>query len=134
MQVDVFARADGGDGDDGVLVVRGGDDDGVDVLVGEEVVIAGVAGDAIVGLAGLLGIEVVNELLALFDAGSVEVTDGHDAGVFDLEDVRHVVAAGDATHADGANVDAVAGGHLAEDRRRDDGGEACCCGCSQGGL
>ena len=54
LQVDVLAGADGVDGDERVPVVGGADDDGVDVLVGEELVIVGVAGDAVVGLAGLL--------------------------------------------------------------------------------
>ena len=117
-----------------MLVVGGADDYGVDVLVGEEVAVVGIAGDAVVGLAGLFGVVVVDELLAFFNSMASKVADCDDAGAIDLEDVGHVVATGDAADADGSYVDAIAGGHLTEDGGRDDSGEASDGSGSQGRL
>ena len=47
--------------DQRVLMVRRADHDGVDILVGQKLVVVVVAGDPVVGLARLLGIEVVDE-------------------------------------------------------------------------
>ena len=52
LQVDVLAGLDRGDRDERVPVVGRADDDGVDVAVGEQLAVVGVAGDAVVGLAG----------------------------------------------------------------------------------
>jgi hypothetical protein len=52
-------------GGDGVPVVRRADHDSVDVLVGEEVVVVGVCGHSVVGLAGLLAVLLLDEPLAI---------------------------------------------------------------------
>ena len=105
-------------------MVGGGDDDGVDVGVGEEVVVVGVSSDAVVGLAGFLRVEIVDELFALNDAVGGEIADSDDAGGVTLRMFGHVVAARDTAYADGSDVDLFAGGELAEDARREDDGEA----------
>ncbi len=124
LQVDVFAGAHGVDADERVPVIGRADDDGVDVFVGEQLVVIAVAGNAVVGLAGFLCVEIVDELFAVFDTMSIEVADGHDAGAVELHDAGHVVHAGDAADADGADIDAFAGRELAEDRGGNDGGES----------
>ena len=68
LQVDVLAVLHRGDRDQRVPVIRRADDDGVDVLVGEQLAVVGVAGDAVVRLAGFLGVEVVDQLLAVLHA------------------------------------------------------------------
>ena len=50
LQVDVLARADGVDRDQGVPVIGRADDDGVDILVGEQVTVVAQPGDAVIGL------------------------------------------------------------------------------------
>ena len=115
LQVDVFLRAHCVDGEDGVLMVGRADDDGVDVFVGEEFAIVVVAGDAVVGLAGLFGVVAVDEGLAQFNAVRVEIADRDDVGLIVLPDARQVVAARDAADADGAYVDAIARRGLSED-------------------
>ena len=124
LQVDVFAGANGIDGDERVPVVGRADEDGVDVFVCKQVVIVGVACDAIVGLAELGGVGFVDELFAIFDTIGVEVANGDDAGIVYGEDVGHVMDARDAPHADGADVDLLAGRVLAEKARRNNGREA----------
>ena len=93
-------------------------------LLREQLAVVGVDRDAVVRLAGLLRVEVVDELLAVLDAAAVEVAHGHDARRVVLPACPAVVAARDAPDADGADVDAVARRVLAEDRRRHDRGEA----------
>src|ERR1700730_16534709 len=124
LQVDVFLCADCIDGEYGVLMVGCADDDSVDVFVGEELAIVMIAGDAVVRLAGFLGVVAVDEGLAQFNSVCIEIADCNDVGLIVLPDTGKVVAAGDAAYADGAYVDAVAGRELSEDARGDNGGEA----------
>jgi len=91
--VDVFLCTDRIDCEDGVLMVGRADDDGVNVFVGEEFAIVVIARHALVGLAGFLGVEAVDERLAQFNAVRVEIADRHDVGLIVLPDARQVVAA-----------------------------------------
>ncbi len=110
LQVDVLAGLDGRDRRKGVPVVRGADEDGVDVLAREQLPVVEVAPDAVEGLARLLRVVAVHEDLRVLHPPAVEVAHGHDLGVVVLPDPRHVVRPRDAAGADGAHVDAVAGG------------------------
>ena len=65
----------------------------IDVLVGEQFVIVRVAGDAVVGLTRLLGVEIVHEFLAVFDAMGIQIADRNDAGTVVLQNAGHVVRA-----------------------------------------
>jgi hypothetical protein len=104
-------------------VIRRADDDRVDVLVGEQLAIVRVAGDAVVRLPGFPGVKVVDVLLAVLHAVRVEVAHGHDPRGVELADVREVVPARDAPDADGADVDPVARRGRPENGRGDDGRE-----------
>ena len=105
-------------------MVRRRDHDGVHVLVREQLLVVEVARDAVVGLAGLLGVVAVDEHLRVLHPPAVEVADGHDPRRVELPDARHVVAARDAPRADRPDVDAVARGGRAEDGRGHDRREA----------
>jgi hypothetical protein len=99
FQVHVLALVHGLEGDRGVPVVRGGDDDGVDVRAVDHLVIVEVA----VALV---------EFLVLVQAPLIDVADGQDlTGIGILADLgklaAHVGAA--TTNADHADVDAIIG-------------------------
>jgi len=124
LQVDVFACADGIHRQNGVLMVGSGDDDGVDILVRQQVVIVAVPGNTVVGLPRFLCIDAVDQRLRIFNTPGAKIADRHNAGVLKLPDTRHIMSAGDAAGADCADVDAIARRHLAEDTRWHDGRKA----------
>jgi hypothetical protein len=120
----VLAGADCIDGDVRVPVVRRADKYGVDVFVGEQIVVVGVASDAVVRLAEFCGVGFIDELFAIFHTIRVEIANSNDACVIDGKDIGHVVAARDAAAPNGSNVDLFAGRILAEQARGNEGGEA----------
>ena len=125
LQVDVLAGTGRGNRDGRVPVVGRADDDRVDVAVGEQFAVVGVPGHAVVRLAAALRVLAVDQHLGVLDAAGVEIADGHDAGLRELPEARHVVTARDAADADGADGDLVARRLRAEHRGRHDAGEAC---------
>ncbi len=109
--VDIFAGADGGDGDVGVPVVGRGDDNDVDIFAGDdlaEIVIRGAAG---VGAAGLGGVGGVHGFLGVLAAGGVDVADGEHLDIVTVE-VAAEMAAHHFAHADAADGEALARGGL----------------------
>ncbi len=124
LEVDVLAGLDGGDRGERVPVIRCADEDGVHVLVRQQLPVVGIGRDAIVGPARLLRVVAVHEDPRVLDPPAVEVADGHDPGGVVLPHARHVVRPRDAPGADRAHVDAVAGGGRPEDRGGNDDGEA----------
>src|SRR5262249_42301492 len=77
LAVNVLLRLAGIDGEDGVPVVGGGDDDGVDVVALEEVAVVVVGGAALVsaGLGGV-GVALLDGGLGALAAGGVHVAHG----------------------------------------------------------
>jgi hypothetical protein len=124
LQVDVLARRDRLDGDQRMPMVRRADDDSIDVLIGQEIAVVAVAGDAIVRLARDLRVLAVDQRLRVLDALAVEVADRDHPRRLMLPDPGQVVPARNPPHADRADVDPVRGSMGAEDRRRHDRGEA----------
>ena len=111
--VDVFACGDGGFADGCVPVVRGGDDDGVDVWGGEELVEIGEGG----GIGGGVA------FAGVFDLGGVDVAEG-GGFVAEFEDAGDV-ALDLAAHADEADAEFSGGRGLGEDWRSGEGGGGC---------
>ena len=111
--VDVFACGDGGFADGCVPVVRGGDDDGVDVWGGEELVEIGEGG----GIGGGVA------FAGVFDLGGVDVAEG-GGFVAEFEDAADV-ALDLAAHADEADAEFLGGRGLGEDWGSGEGGGGC---------
>jgi hypothetical protein len=124
LQVDIFAGEDGGERGLGVPVVGRADDDGVDVGTFQELTVVGHDVDARSGRA-LFAVEFLDEAAAAGGARGIDVAHGDVVGEAGVEDVGHVVAEGDATAANLADADAVAGRRGAEETGWDDlrGGE-----------
>src|SRR5262249_49714075 len=104
LAIDVQPRLAGGDGGQGVPVVRGGDDDRVEPLVADQVT------EVLVGGA-LLAAALLGELLGGAQVPLVHVADGDDLDVL-LAGEAAEQAAALAAGADDADGDAVAGGRL----------------------
>ena len=121
LQVDVLAGLHGVNRQARMLVIGRTDDDGIDVAIGEQFAIVGIAGDAVIGLAGLLAVLAVEEELGFVDALAVEIARRHDARRLVLPDPRQIVPARDPAGADGADIDAVARRRRAKYRRGNDG-------------
>ena len=81
LAVDVLARAQGGQGDDGVPVVRGGDADGVDVVARQEFAEVLVGRAAVLGLPRSVGVEPAHGFLRIVAPGGVHVADRQHLGV-----------------------------------------------------
>src|SRR5262249_4685596 len=102
LAVDVEPGVGGGDPGQGVHVVRGGDDDGVQALVVEQVAEVAVGGAAPAARA------LVDQVARLGAVLGVDVADGHHLDVFFVQE--HVdEAPPTATGADDADGDAAAG-------------------------
>ena len=114
LAVDVLAGLHGGDGDGGVPVVGGGDEDGIDVGAREEFLVRGVEVQALEGGgAGVPGVAVLDASLHLLRLAAPDVAEGHDLTVIAAEQPTHVVA-GDEAVADDAHRDPVARSRGAE--------------------
>lgn len=107
--VDVLAGAEGGDGDDGVPVIRGGDADRVDVLAGDDFA-------EVCGIGAALPCGVLAGRIVFFDlapgvaaAGCIDIADGHDLNAGLTEESAEEVAAL-FPHADEAHGDLAGGG------------------------
>ena len=112
-----------------MLMIGRRDQDRVDLLVGEEFAVIGVAARAGVGLAQFFRVGVIHKLLAELDALLTEIANRHNAIVAagdagELQHSRHVVPARDAAHANRPNVDAVGRRGGAEDRAGNDSGKS----------
>ena len=95
----------------------------VDVLVRQQLVIVRISGYAVVGLARLLRVEVVDQLFAVLDAMRIQIAYCHDSCPVVGQQQCHIVAARDASCADTPNVDAFAWRILSEDSRRHNRGK-----------
>jgi len=79
---------------------------------------------AIVRFAGFLCVVFVYEAFSGIETVVVKIAYGDDTGLVVFPDAGHIVPAGDAAVADGADVNAVTGGEWsAEHMRRDNGGK-----------
>jgi hypothetical protein len=90
-------------------MIRGGDDDGVDVASGEqltEVVVSGAA--AVTRLVLVLGVSLINGVACGFAAVGIDVADSDDVAFFTAEDRSGEMAVLGA-HADAADMDAAIG-------------------------
>ena len=106
LAVHVLAGVDRGDGGDGVPVVRRGDDDGVDVLVGDEFAEVGVGRATLEGGLLVLAVAFFDGLLGVFAAVGVHVADAHDLDFLAAEEVLQVATV-HFTHADEAEIQAL---------------------------
>src|SRR5262249_49931174 len=104
LQIDVLARLHRVDSNDRVPVIGGADDHCVDVGTWEQLAIIAVRRDAVVGLAGLLGVVAVDELFGILHAVGVEIAGRHDPRALVLPDVRQVVPTRNATRSNRADV------------------------------
>jgi hypothetical protein len=107
--VHILASIQGGDGDDGVPVIRRGDDDGVDVLAGEELAEVAVGLAAFEGGVLVLAVALGDGLLGVLTAVGIDIADGDDLDFFATEEVVEVTAVHLAV-ADEAEREALAGG------------------------
>ena len=115
LAVDVLARLDGQRGGQRMPVVARRDQDGVEVLAGQQVPQVDVLGA--VGVAVLL----VHGRLGALTASALHVADGHHLHLALLHERAHVIAPA-ATDTDDAHGDALAGGRAptrTQRRRRD---------------
>ena len=75
-----------------VPVIRRADDDGIDILVGEELAIVPVRGDAVIRLPVLPGVEAVDQRLGVSGSLAVEIADGDNLGAVVLPETRPRIA------------------------------------------
>lgn len=121
--VDILASFGGENADEGVPMVGGGHDDGVDVGPGQEVAEVGVGG-ADLGAVGsaFLGVVLFDGIAGVVPALGIDVADGDDGHVGAVETVSEEVSAL-GTVADEAEVDFLGGRHLgAPDAGREERG------------
>lgn len=109
LHVDVFTRTYGVDSRDDMPVVGRADDNCVNIFISKEFLVIGICFYAIVRFTGFLRVVFVYEAFGSIEAVAVKVAYGDDAGQVVFPDAGHVVTAGDAAIADGADVDAVTG-------------------------
>ena len=106
FEVDVFAGADGGQGREDVPVIGGGDEDGVEVLAGDQFA------EVMVGGAIPILVVLIDPVAGLLEVGGEDIAEGNNAGVLLAQEVAHDALALGA-QADAADGDAAAGGDLA---------------------
>ena len=124
LQIEVLARFDRIDRDERVPVIWRADDDGVHVLVRQQLAIVRICRHAVVRFAGLLRVLLVDQRLRILHAFAVQIAHRHDSRDVVPPDARQVMTAGDAPGAYRTNVDAIARREGPEHRRRDDGGKS----------
>jgi hypothetical protein len=120
LQVDVLPRFYGVNRNDRVPVIGRADDDGVDVLVRQQLAVVAIADHPVVRLPRLFRVLAVDQHLRVLDPPAVEIARRHDARRLMLPDAGKIVAAGDAPGADRADVDPLARRERAEHGRGDD--------------
>ena len=90
-------------------VVRCADYHRIDVLVRQKLPIVRISGDAVVGLPGLLGVIIAHQLPAVLHPLAVQIAYRDNLGCVVLQNAGQIMPSGDATRADGADADPVAG-------------------------
>jgi hypothetical protein len=110
-------------------VIGRADHDGVHVLVRKEVLVVAVRGDAVVLLARLLRVVLVDQRPRVLDAMAVEIADRHDPRGVVFPEPGQIVSARDSAVADRTDVDSIRRRECAEHRRgndrRDSGYDGC---------
>ena len=105
--IDVFASIQCSDGDEGVPMVRRGDDDGVDVLALQQLAEVGIGFTTFEAGIFVLAIAFFDSLFGEFSAVGIDVADGHDLDFFAAQEAAEVTAV-HFTHADESECEALA--------------------------
>jgi hypothetical protein len=85
-----------------------------------------IASYTVVVLARLFDVVAVDQRLGFFHTVGIEIADGHNARLIELQDPGQIVDARDAADTDSSNIDAVAGRFLPEDAGGNNGRKAGC--------
>jgi hypothetical protein len=125
FEIDVLAGADGGDGRENMPVIGRSDEDGVNVLPGEQFAEVGIGG------AGVVLVVLVDAVAGLVAVLFHDIADGDDLGVLLVQEIAHVPLALRAD-ADAADSDAVARSGFAGSPERGGGRERGQCGGGEG--